>query len=111
MRVLLCSVALLATPAFGWTGQCYEDGESFANEVASIDYCELNEGSKVAAMKEVGAEDICNTRAEVRALRSGCEDAIIGAIEDLYDSGQCQKFRKIKDSRVQKFSLMKRLCQ
>lgn len=111
MRVFLLTAAMLSAPAFGWTGQCYVDGQSFANEVASIDYCQEFEGAPIAAMKEVGAEEICDTREEIRALRSGCEDTVIAAIEDLYRAGECENFRKVKDSRVQRYSLMKRLCK
>ncbi len=111
MKIFLTAAALLSAPAFGWTGQCYEDGRSFASEVASIDYCEKSAGAPTALMKEVGAEEICDTREEVRALRSGCEDTVINAIEELYESGECQNFRRVSDSRVQRYSLMKRLCK
>ncbi|WP_141730964.1 hypothetical protein [Oligoflexus tunisiensis] len=113
MKHALLIIGLLAVPtcAYSWTGECYEDGEMFAQEFAATEYCEKEPNAKVSEMQEVGAVDLCDSPPELRALKSGCMDALIPAIAELYFSGECEKFKHVKDSPVRIYSLKRRLCK
>jgi hypothetical protein len=113
MKKILIVIGLITGSAYGnsWTGECYQDGEMFAEEVAAVEYCEKAAEAPVSQMAEVGAVELCDSPAELRALESGCKDAVIPAIQELYDDGECNNFESVKDSRVRIYSLMKRLCK
>ncbi|HYX33890.1 MAG TPA: hypothetical protein VE954_12310 [Oligoflexus sp.] len=113
MKQILVVIGFLTSAAYGhsWTGACYQDGKMFAEEVAAIEYCIKQPEAAVSEMAEVGAVELCDSPSEIRALESGCKDAVIPAIQELYDEGECDKFKSVKDSRVRVYSLMKRLCQ
>lgn len=113
MKHLWIVMGLVAGPVYAdsWTGECYQDGQMFAEEVAAVEYCEKEPEAKVSEMQEVGAVELCDSPSELRALESGCKDAVIPAIRELYDGGECNNFESVKDSRVRIYSLMRRLCQ
>jgi len=97
--------------ASSYTGNCFDDGRIFAQEVAAPDYCYQPDLEEPTAMAATTVVDLCESPAEIRALEVGCRTEVIFAIRELYDLGECPRFKGAAGSTVQQFSIARRLCR